>query len=507
MNVEYLVDRASRLYGGRPAITCGDRTLTSDEVRQRTTRLANVLTGLGGRPGDRVGVILPNCAQFMEVEFACALTGLIKVALNVRLGTRDLVAALAAMEVTTLIFAGRYAEVAEQAAAELSISALLCVRLSDADAGAAAGLEYEAALAGAASSRPSTPPARPDSVHSLFCTSGTTGRPKGVILTQRAQISVAMNLLLEYGPVRPGQQILLPQPLSHGGGFFMLPYYISGGHCIVMESFSAAAALELSSRRNIEVLKIVPTMLNDLLAAGLTRTRDLRPQLIIYGAAPMPRDWVVAGIDAVGPVFAQLYGQAEAPMCITVLPPEDHVLDRPGAPLTSAGRPFRGVEVRIVDAAGADVEPGEAGEVIVAGEHVMSGYWKDPAQTATVLRGGYVHTRDMARMDEYGYLHLLGRTDDMIISGGFNIAPRVVEIALDEHPDISESTVIAVPHERLGSAVKAFVVVRAGAMLTTDEIIEYARPRLGMQRPREVEIVPRLPKNAYGKVVKSELPR
>jgi acyl-CoA synthetase (AMP-forming)/AMP-acid ligase II len=443
----------------------------------------------------------------MEVEFACALTGLIKVALNVRLAARDLLRTLAAMDVTTLIFAGRYAQVAEQATEELGISALLCVRLSDADAvaGSAARLDYETALAGATAMRPAMPQATPDSVHSLFCTSGTTGQAKGVILTQRAQIAVALNLLLEYGPVRPGYQILLAQPLSHGAGFFLLPYYMSGGHCVVMETFRPGDALELSARRHIEVLKIVPTMLNDLLTAGMTRTRDFHPELIIYGAAPMPRDWVVAGINAVGPVFAQLYGQAEAPMCITVLPPEDHVIDGPGSAITSAGRPFRGVEVRIVDPDGSDVGPGGAGEVIVSGDHVMSGYWQDPAQTEAVLRRGYVHTRDMGLMDENGYVHLLGRTDDMIISGGFNIAPRVVETALDEHPDINEAAVVAVPHERLGSAVKAFVVLRDGAVLSPDDIIDYARLKLGMQRPREVEIVPELPKNAYGKVVKSEL--
>jgi long-chain acyl-CoA synthetase len=209
-------------------------------------------------------------------------------------------------------------------------------------------------------------------------------------------------------------------------------------------------------------------------------------------------------LELFGPRFAQLYGQAEAPMCITVLPREDHLAgDRR---LASAGRPYRNVEVRVVDGEGRDVAPGERGEVIVRGDHLMNGYWERPDLTAEVLRDGWVHTRDLAETDERGYVYLHGRTDDMIISGGFNVAPRTVEDVLARHPAVLEAAVIGLAHETLGQEVAAFVTLRPGRSATEDELVEFAGGQLGFQKPRRLTIVEQLPRNAYGKVAKTELP-
>ena len=191
-------------------------------------------------------------------------------------------------------------------------------------------------------------------------------------------------------------------------------------------------------------------------------------------------------------------------MCITVLPEADHVGDDPRV-LSSAGRPWRNVEVRVVHGDYRDVAPDETGEVIVRGEHMMSGYWGLPEETSKVLRDGYVWTRDRATVDERGYVYLLGRTDEMILSGGFNIAPRAVEEVIDAHPSVLESAVVGVPDPEWGQRVKAYVTLRAGADAGADELIEFCAPRLGFQKPRAIEIVDALPRNAYGKVVKSEL--
>jgi acyl-CoA synthetase (AMP-forming)/AMP-acid ligase II len=322
------------------------------------------------------------------------------------------------------------------------------------------------------------------------------------MLSHHAQLAVAANLIVEYGPLRAGSSILLPQPLSHGGGFFMLPYFLSGGHCVVTRDFEPNTMMELAERHKVDTLKIVPTMLIDMLQAGVQPSKGYAPKRIIYGAAPMPHHWLQEGMRVFGPIFMQLYGQAEAPMCITVLPQEDHMDEKL---LSSAGRPCRMVDVKVIDRDGHEVEPGEVGEVIVRGSHIMNGYWASPEETAKVLRNGYIHTRDSATVDERGYLFLLGRTDEMINSGGFNIAPRVVERVLHEHPEIAEAAVIGVAHEHWGEAVKAFVVLREGAQTGIGDIIDYCRPRLGLQRPREVEIVASLPKNAYGKIIKSKL--
>jgi acyl-CoA synthetase (AMP-forming)/AMP-acid ligase II len=225
---------------------------------------------------------------------------------------------------------------------------------------------------------------------------------------------------------------------------------------------------------------------------------------VIYGASPMPSDRIREAVTRFGPIFTQLYGQAEAPMCITVLPEADHAGDDPRL-LSSAGRPWRNVEVRVVDGDYRDVAPEETGEVIVRGEHLMSGYWGLPEETAHVLRDGYVWTRDRATVDERGYVYLLGRTDEMIQSGGFNIAPRAVEEVIDAHPSVLESAVVGVPDPEWGQRVKAYVTLKAGADAGADELLEFCAPRLGFQKPRAIEIVDALPRNAYGKVVKSEL--
>ncbi|MBS1860273.1 MAG: AMP-binding protein [Actinobacteria bacterium] len=501
MNVGDTIERAARVHRDRVAVTFGSRSLRAAEVYERAARLANGLAGSGALPGAHVGVIVPNTLESMEIEFGCALGGFIRVALNVRLPEEELLGILEAMDATSLIYTGAFEAVAERFLAAGPDRFAIRLALADEEAGGGAGADYEALLAKASTARPPTAVAA-DSIYSLFSSSGTTGRPKGVILTHGAQLAVAANLLIEYGGGRPGDSILLPQPLSHGGGFFMLPYFVSGGHCVIIRAFEPAAAFEACERHQVGALKLVPTMLIDMLKAGIAPTASYAPRQIIYGAAPMPHQWLEESLRVFGPVMAQLYGQAEAPMCITVLNEEDHEDE---SLLGSAGRPYRMIDVRVVDGEGVDVAAGEHGEVIVRGPHMMSGYWGDPEQTAKVLRAGYVHTFDNATVDERGYVYLLGRSDEMINSGGFNIAPRIVEQALHGHPDIAEAAVVGVDHPHWGEAVKAYVVLRPGAKVEPAAIVDYCRPRLGMQRPQEVEIVAELPKSAYGKIIKSEL--
>lgn len=508
MNVGDVIRRSARHYAGNAAITCGGQTLHAAEVYERSVRLANALLGSGLRPGDRVAMLTPNCLQSMELEFGCAIAGIVRVSLNVRLPEEHLLEVLDDVEASALIFAGRYAGIAERFAAGdggQNVGGggprpMMRVEIDERDEASQLGIAYEDALA-AASPKPPQNAVDADSLYCLFSSSGTTGRPKGIMLSHRAQLAVCTNLLLEYGQVRARDSILLPQPLSHGGGFFMLPYFISGGHCVVVDAF-APSVFELAERMRIDTLKIVPTMLVDLLKAGVAPTPDYAPRQIIYGAAPMPHKWLEQGLNVFGPVFAQLYGQGEAPMCVTVLSERDH---EDAELLGSAGRPYRSVDVRVVDPEGREVEPGERGEVIVSGAHIMNGYWKEPERTAEVLRDGFIHTKDNATIDERGYVYLLGRSDEMINSGGFNIAPRTVERTLHGHPGIAEAVVVGSPDERWGEVVKAYVVLRPGAQLDADELIDYCRPRLGMQRPREVAFLDELPKSAYGKIVKSEL--
>jgi long-chain acyl-CoA synthetase len=498
MDYSYLVNRTVRRHGPRTAITVGDTTRSYDEIVDRGRRLGNALAAHGIAKGDRVGVLLGNCAEYMEIDIGLAEFGYVRVSLNTRATAKQQVEVLKDARPRVLIYGEDFST--RVASLRQSIDVELAITIGSHDG---PGIDYEHLLGRAPNAPPSASP-RSDDLYCLFYTSGTTGRPKGVMLTHRAYVSVALSLLLEFGPVKPGDAIVLTQPLSHGGGFFMLPWFLCGGHCVVMPRFDAGKTLELVARHAAKVLKVVPTMLLQILSSGAYRDDLASLRQVIYGASPMPAARMAELLDRFGPVFVQLYGQAEAPMCITVLPREDHVRDQ-GRLLSSAGRPWLNAEVRVVDDNGRDLGVGEVGEVIVRGSHLMAGYWEQPGLTNEVLIDGYVHTRDMASVDDEGYVTLLGRSDEMIISGGFNVAPRSVESILNGHPAVHESFVMGLPHETLGQEVTAFVALRAGQHVTPDDLIAYAREELAYEKPRSIWIVPQLPRNAYGKVVKSEL--
>jgi acyl-CoA synthetase (AMP-forming)/AMP-acid ligase II len=500
MRYRSLIHRTARMYGELPAIVCDGRTLTFAEVVDRATRLGNALAHAGCEPGDRVGVLLPNCAEYMEVDAGLAAAGFVRVSLNIRSTTRQQIDVLTDAGVTALIYDEQFASVASEILeATDGLRLVLRVRGGSDDGEIR---DYDAALANAHPEPLAADPSG-DDLYCLFYTSGTSGRPKGVMLSHRAYFAVALLLLLEFGPVPVGDTAILTQPLSHGGGFFMLPWFISGATSVVMPRYEPAACLELTERHAATVLKVVPTMLLQMLAAGIEPPPLPALQRIIYGASPMPAQQLAELLELFGDKFMQLYGQAEAPMTITVLGLEEHAAG--GRLLSSAGRPWRGVEVRVVDDDGADVEPGDPGEVIVRGPQLMSGYWHQPELTGQALRGGWLHTKDIAEQDDRGYVYLLGRSDEMIISGGFNVSPRVVEDVLNRHPAVLESAVLGLPHEILGQQVTAFVTLRADAPASANELIEYSGQELGYQKPRRVEIIPRLPRNAYGKVAFTEL--
>jgi long-chain acyl-CoA synthetase len=500
MRYRHLINDTVRLYGPADAVVCGAVTRTFDEVGERANRLGNALESGGLGAGDRVAVLLPNCPEYVEIDVGLAQAGLVRVSLNARATARQQIGVIEDSAATALIYSKDFASMAEEILA--ASDGLRVVLELGGDATGGDVEDYEKALA-EAEPRPSPADPDPGDLYCLFYTSGTTGRPKGVMLSHAAYFAVARNLLLEFGPVAAGDRVILTQPLSHGGGFFLLPWLMSGATCVVMERYDAVACLELTERHGAQTLKVVPTMLLQMLSAGIEPPSLPALRKVIYGASPMPAKQLGDLLELFGPVFTQLYGQAEAPMSITVLDEAAHAAG--GRLLASAGRPWRGVEVKVVDEEGQELGPGETGEVIVSGPHRMDGYWQQPELTAEVLRDGWIHTRDMAETDERGFVYLLGRSDEMIISGGFNVAPRVVEDALNRHPAILESAVLGLPHDTLGQEVAAFVSLRPGAAATVAEIVDFSRAELGYQKPRQVHIVERLPRNAYGKVANADL--
>ncbi|WP_373069403.1 AMP-binding protein [Gemmatimonas sp.] len=489
MDIGQWVRRSALDSPERVAVRSSAGSRTYAEVMEHSSRLANALAGLGLERGDRVLVLLENRLEYPEIDLGIVTGGFVRVALNARLGVRDF--SLVAEDSGARVIISE--EVFDEVAGEITDAyGLTWIRLGSVVV-AGGPLEYDAVLASARSVLPDVLPGSGDTAWISY-TSGTTGRPKGVVLSHRAITEVARNLLIGLGPVRRGDGILLPQPVSHGAGYFVLPYLAGGGTVRLMRHFDPHEAADISVREHIGALKCVPDMLNTMVSERVAAPFSS----IIYGAAPIAQPQLEAALNLFGPVLTQIYGQSEAPATLTILDKADHA--RVGAHRNSAGRPWPFVATRIVDPDGQEVAAGATGELIICAPHQMDGYFGREDLTREVLRDGWIWTRDMAFRDDEGYIHLQGRRDDIINSGGFNIAPREVENVLVMHPSVEEVAVIGLPDARWGQAVTAFVVVKGGVSLLDGEIEEFSKPLLGFRCPRHVIFVEALPRNSYGKV-------
>jgi acyl-CoA synthetase (AMP-forming)/AMP-acid ligase II len=506
MNVADQLQRSALLYGDAVAARCDDEVRSFAQLEERSNRLANALLARGLKHGDRVATWLENSIRCVELDFALAKAGLVRVSLNPRLTPREAQYIVQDSDARCLVWGASFdAQIAQviHDAPELELR----VRASEGTAPSAAGEDFEAFLASGAAQVPAREVDAED-LYCLFYTSGTTGRPKGVMLTHRAMLHVAWNLLMEVGPLAIGEKVLLMQPLSHGAGFFVLPQWMKGGCSVIMRSFDPAEVLRLAAVHEIEVIKLIPTMLQRILRVpGVAQVKLPKLRAMIYGASPMPAEPLKQAIDVFGPEkLVQIYGQSECPVTLSVLHAGEHRLDHPYPQrLLSAGRPWATVEMRVVDDDFQDVAPGGIGEVVLRGPHMMSGYWKRPEQTREALRDGWLKTNDMGRIDEHGYVYLLGRKDEMIISGGYNIAPREVEDVLYQHAGVQEAAVVGESDTEWGQAVVAYVVLRETHAGQGRELLAFSREQLGFKKPQRIYTLPELPKNAAGKIQKSAL--
>ncbi|HQP66170.1 MAG TPA: AMP-binding protein, partial [Quisquiliibacterium sp.] len=345
-----------------------------------------------------------------------------------------------------------------------------------------------------------------DDICTLIYTGGTTGRPKGVIHTQRVHVTMVMAELAEWdwpADVR----FLAMTPITHAAGVMIMPVLLRSGTYVMSKGFDADRFLDIVARHRITATFLVPTMIYVLLDHPSLAGADLSSlQLIIYGAAPMSPARLKEGMQAFGPVFMQIYAQSEAPNALTVLRRIDHDPERFPQRLASCGRPIGNSQVRLLDDQGNEVPTGEVGEICVRGPLVMKGYWNKPEESAKALRHGWLYTGDLARADADGFLYIVDRSKDMIISGGFNVYPREVEDVLTHHPAVSAAAVIGVPDAKWGEAVKAVVVLRAGASVHAEELIALVRTHKGaVQAPKSVDFVDSLPVTGLGKPDKKAL--
>jgi acyl-CoA synthetase (AMP-forming)/AMP-acid ligase II len=507
MHAGHLLTRAALRYGDRPAWIAGDVRVSFRQAESRVNRLAHALLGLGARPGDRIGMLMPNCYQGLETILAPMKAGMAVVPMNVRLHPDEHAYMLDDAGARVLVYTEDFREHLASVRGRLrTVERFICL-----GAGAPGDLEYESLLAATPADQPPPVAIEPDAMAWLFYTSGTTGRPKGAMLTHRVLLTMVQQFLAVTPPRGPDDVVLHAAAITHGSGCLLFHHLAAGAANAfpATRSFEPPRIFEGIARYRVTTMFLVPTMINTLLAAPERTRFDLSSlHTVIYGGAPMYVEHLEASLEAFGPVFVQIFGQGEAPMMITVLPQAEHVTDDPVARrrLASAGRETPGVRVQIVDEEDRPRPAGEMGEIVVRGDLVMKGYWNKPEATAEALRGGWLHTGDIGYMDEGGYLYITDRKKDMIISGGSNIYPREVEEVICQHPGVFEVAVIGVPDERWGEATKALVVARPGHRPSEAEIVEHCRRHLASyKKPQSVEFLTALPKNAYGKVLKREL--
>ncbi len=505
MNIGSILTKASRLHGNRLAIHYGEQQLTYAAFTQRVARLAQALRTLGVRPGDRVALVQRNGPALFETLFACFRAGAVAVPINVRLHPEEAAFICQDCEARVLVATGEYAASAFQARERMPELQLVGVE------GVAGTLDYETFLT-AADPMTADTEVDPDDLAWLFYTSGTTGKPKGAMLTHRNLLTMTMNYFADVNPLEPEDIVLHAAPLTHGSGLYGLPAIAKGAANVILPtpSFDPEAVFHLIQQLRVTTIAfLAPTQIKMLLN-GPYQTYDLSSlRCIPYGGGPMYVEDMKQAVAAWGPVLVQIYGQGEAPMTISYLRKEEHMTHGDPAAerrLASAGIPRTDVEVRIVDNDDREVAVGAIGEIVARGSIVMAGYWNRPEATAETLRGGWLHTGDIGMMDAQGYLYLLDRKKDMIISGGNNIYPREIEEILLVHPAIYEVAVIGVPDQLWGESVKAIIALRPGMAITEEEVNAFCRQHLASyKKPRTVEFVPELPKNAYGKILKREL--
>ena len=495
-----LVQRGAQRFPARPAVVFEGRSLTYREVDEAANRFAGVLAGRGLRKGDRVALLAGNELWSIPLDFACLKAGLVRVPLNPRLSLREHRQMLAETGACLMVHTPELGERADRLRVDLPGLAMLGLGARGADGGPDLLLE-------AAELRPDPPEIAlaPSDPVLLLYTSGTTGTLKAVTQTQGSYGAIAVNILANLLSPARDSVMLHAASLIHASGTFVLPYWLRGGTAAVLRSFEPATFLDAIERHRATEVNLVPTMLGMLLGvAGESRAELSSLRRVIYGASPMPRPVISEAIERWGPIFRQYYGQTEAPLCISVLDEADH--DDPDL-LASCGHPAVDAEVRLVADDGSEPAAGEVGEIQVRAPFQMAGYHRADALNAEMLTNdGWVRTRDLARRDERGYLFLVDRRSDMIVTGGYNVYPKEVEDALLTHPAVAECAVVGAPDPTWVEAVVAFVALRPGTHATEAELQAAVRARLaGYKVPKRVELVEGIPKSPVGKILRRAL--
>mgnify|MGYP001202670280 FL=1 len=506
MNVASFLAKAAQRFPDHTALQYNDEKTSYQEFYRRALALGGALRALGLDKGDRVAFAMLNRPEILETIYGCFAAGLVVVPMNARLHPREMAYIVGQSGAKVLIHGPEFEDPLDEHWDQFGgVAHRIGVGCSERLTPYASLLTDEHSLAEPVDAEPTDP-------CWLFYTSGTTGFPKGATWTHRTVRVVVMNYLADVYNIHEDDVVIHCAPLSHGSGIVALPAVARAATNVIMgtPSFDPAALFaEIERLRVTHIAFMAPTQIVKCLDEVDETRYDLSSlKAVCYGGAPIYVEHLKEAVRRFGPIWVQIFGQGECPITATVLPASDHVrfAETDDPRLGSAGFPRTDVDVRVVDEHDNFLPPGQQGEVVVRGDVVMAGYWGDAAATAETLRNGWLHTGDVGVFDEHGYLHLLDRTKDVIISGGNNIYPREVEEVLITHPKVHNVVVVGVPDPYWGEAVRAVVVPEPGTSPTAQELIDYCTTRLASyKKPKAVDFVDDLPVSAYGKVLRREV--
>jgi len=500
-----VIYRNALLYPHREAFIYGSEGITFSQFNGRVNRLIHALGSLGVKKGDGIGVLSWNCLEYTDAYGAAMKGGFIISPLNPRLQEEELGHLIDYSEVSTLFVGPELVETAN-----LLRPRILHVKNFISLEGRAEGMmPHRELLEAFGDEEPDVQVGEDDPVF-IFYTSGTTGVPRGGLYDHRRALSDNKTFVMAAG-LQPKDKQVMIMPLFHiGGSKISWAYFYAGGSNVILKGFDPEMTLKTIQEERATDIHIVPTHLGAFFSLPNYEKYDLGSlKRILYAASPMPFELLKKGLERWGPIFIQCYGMTESGPILCYLRKEDHqVLDKSPEEqkvLLSCGQACLGVHVRIVNERGEDLEAGEVGEIIAQGNTMLE-YWKKPEDTREVVKGGWLHTGDMGRYDEKGFIYIVDRKKDMIVSGGENIFPREVEEILYQHPAVKEGAIVGIPDPYWIERVHAVVVLKEGASLSSDELIDFCKQRIARYKaPKSVEFVESLPKTPSGKILKREL--
>lgn len=497
-----IATKRARLGASDEAVVFDGIRLTYGQLHERTSRLANAMLALGIRPGDRVAMLAENSHRYVEFLLAAAKAGIVATPLNFRLTERELLHMLIDSGARAVFVGADFDAIGQVLRSELPDD-VFWISL---EPGMQWALGYENLVRNGDAGEVASI-VREDDLAVLMYTGGTTGLPKGVMLSHRNLLSAFMSMVIQFG-FTARDVTLMVLPMFHVAIWQVFCHLIVGARVVILRRPEVGSILRTLESEHCTSMNAVPTLYNWIVSDPSLAKHDLSAiRLLIYGGSPFPEEILRKCIAQFGPVFAQGYGLTEAAPTVCFLAPEDHVIEGPRSRLlASAGREMTLTEVRIADAQGNAVPIGEAGEVLARGPNIMLGYWNNEAMTRERLKDGWLRTGDIGRIDEEGYVFLLDRKADMIVTGGENVYPSEIEGVLYTHPAVHECLVASAPDSRWGERVQAAVVLKEGVQVSEDDLLRFCKEHFaGYKCPKRIEFWKSLPRSPVGKLLRKDV--